>query len=181
MPGTRRDARLRPVVCSHRRPPGAAVQIHRGFAMCRRPVASLLVAAGVALSAAACSATTGLVPGHTAARARWARVAPASYTLTIFRSCECLPEMSGPVVVAVRNGIVESRHYLRSGAAVTPEYAALFPTVEGLFALVDAAVRDGISPLEVHYDEAIGFPAYIALGDPATDAPVYRVGAFRPR
>ena len=150
----------------------------------RRRFATVLLAAAIpaaALSAGACSASTGPVAGHTAARARWERVAPASYTMIVFRSCECLPEMSGPVVVAVRDGAVESRHYARSGAAVTPEYAALFPTVEGLFALVDAAAREGITPLEVRYDVALGFPTYIALGDPATDAPAYSVSDFRAR
>jgi hypothetical protein len=151
--------------------------------MCRRFVTSFLTAAGVtmALSAGGCGASTSPVAGHSAARARWERGAPASYTMTVSRSCECLPEMSGPVAVVVRDGTVESRHYVRSGTAVTAEYAALFPTVEGLFALVDAAAREGVTPLEVRYDVALGFPTYIALGDPAIDSPVYTVSAFTPR
>jgi hypothetical protein len=87
--------------------------------------------------------------------------------------------MSGPVTVVVRSGIVESRHYVQSGATVANTYAELFPTVSGLFALLDAAVRDGTSPLSAQFDPTLGYPVHIVIGDPATDHPVYAVSAFR--
>jgi len=134
------------------------------------------LAAVVVLSAAACnSGSTAPANELTAARTRWARVGPAAYTYAISRSCECLPEMSGPVIVMVRNGVVESRQYTRSNAAVPAQYAELFPAVEGLFAIVDDAIRNGTTPLSVQYDLTLGFPTRIALGDPAADAPVYSV------
>jgi Family of unknown function (DUF6174) len=140
------------------------------------------LAAVVVLSAAACnSGSTAPANELTAARTRWARVAPAAYTYTISRSCECLPEMSGPVIVMVRNGVVESRQYTRSNTAVPAQYAELFPAVEGLFAIVDDAIRNGTTPLSVQYDLTLGFPTRIALGDPAADAPVYSVSDLRPR
>jgi len=89
--------------------------------------------------------------------------------------------MSGPVVVVVRNKIVESRRYVRSGAAVAPTYDELFPTIDGLFAIIDAAVRDGTRPLDVRYDPTHGYPTRIALGDPALDNPVYSVSELRPQ
>ena len=134
------------------------------------------------LNVGACSSTsTGPEAGLAAARARWAKLAPAAYTITLYRSCECLAEMSGPVEVAVRSGTVVSRHYVQSGAAVAPQYADLFPTVEGLFAIIDAAVRDGTRPLDARYEAALGYPSRVAIGDPATDAPVYSVSALRSR
>ena len=148
------------------RPPSALVR-HTAFAV------------ALPFWTAACgSAATEPGGGLEAARARWARSGPAAYHVTIARACECLPEMSGPVVVTVRNGVVTERRYAASGAAVVPTYAALFPAVEGLFALVDAGVRSGARPLDARYDPTFGYPTRVVVGDPATDAPVTSVSGF---
>ena len=146
--------------------------------MCR----AATVGAVLLLSIANCR-TFGTDPedGLAAARARWAERAPAAYVITIMRRCECLREMAGPVTIAVRNGIVESREYLESGAAVTPQYAALFPTVEGLFSLIGDGLRDDSRPLSAQYDATLGYPIRFAIGDPAADAPLYIVSEFQPR
>lgn len=124
------------------------------IALARRTV----LAVALPLWAAACgSAATEPGGGLEAARARWARGGPAAYSVTISRSCECLPEMSGPVVVTVRHGVVTGRRYAGTGAAVAPTYAELFPAVEGLFALVDAGVRSGARPLDARYDPTFGY------------------------
>jgi hypothetical protein len=102
------------------------------------------------------------------ARRRWAQQQPHAYTLTVSRSCECLPEMSGPVVVVVRDGQVESRHYVSSGEPVTSTYAGLFPIVEGLFALIDEALRQDAAKLDVDYDPTLGYPVRIAIDRDAT-------------
>lgn len=149
-----------------------------------RSVSSALtiVAAVVTLSAAACNnGSTAPIVNLPAARARWSRVGPAAYSYTISRSCECLRETTGPVVVTVRNGVVESRQYTLSGEPVPPQYAEVFPSVEGLFALIDDAIRNGTTPLSVRYDPALGYPTRIALGDPAADAPLYLVTELRAR
>jgi len=99
--------------------------------------------------------------------------------MTISNSCECLPGTSGPVVVTVRNGVVTSRRYVGTGAAVAASFAGAFPAVEGLFALVDAAVRSGTRPLDVRYHATFGYPTRIVMGDPAADGPVTSVSDFR--
>jgi len=142
----------------------------------------MTLAASVALGWAACnSGSTGPADELTAAKARWSRSAPDAYSYTIRRSCECLPESSGPVVVTVRNGVVESRQYTQSGAAVASQYADIFPAVEGLFAIIDGAIRNGTKPLTVEYHPTLGYPTRIALGDPAVDAPLYIITDLRPR
>ena len=90
-------------------------------------------------------------------------------------------ETSGPVIVTVRTGVVESRQYTQSGAAVSPQFIEIFPAVEGLFAIIDTAIRNGTKPLTVLYDPALGYPTRIALGDPAVDAPLYLVRDLRAR
>ena len=145
-------------------------------------VPNVAIGAVLLLNAVACGSTaTGPGIGLITARARWAQQAPAAYSMTMSRSCECLPEMSGPVVVLVRNGVVESRRYVASGAEVSAAYAALFPTVDELFATIDAAVRSGVRPLAVQYDATLGYPTRVAIGDPAVDAPVTVISSLEAR
>ena len=146
----------------------------RSVTSCHAFLAVVLV-----LCAGACRSATVPQLDLVAARARWTSLAPAAYAITIARTCECLPEMSGPVTIMVRNGIVESRHYIQSGATVSSTYAELFPSVTGLFALLDAAVRDGALPLNARFDPRLGYPVRFTIGDPATDALVYAVSEFR--
>ena len=137
--------------------------------------------AGLVLLAACGSSSTGPADSLAAARARWVRNAPASYSFTIRRSCECLAETAGPVTVVVRNGAVESRQYVSSGSSVAAQYAQIFPAVEGLFAIIDDAIKNGTKPLTTQYDPTLGYPTRIALGDPAVDAPLYLVSNLTPR
>lgn len=102
-------------------------------------------------------------------RARWAMVAPAAYTVVISRSCECLEPAVGPVLITVRNGVAQSRQYTRTGAPVATSGADWFPTVEGLFAVIDAAIRDGIQPIQVSYDPTLGYPTRVFIGDTSSD------------
>ena len=144
-----------------------------------RSVAIAMVAS--ALTGGACSSGTAPAGELEAAKSRWERSAPGSYTVTIARSCECLPEMTGPVVVTVRNGVVDSRQYVRSGAAVTTSYVSLFPGVDGLFAIIEDAIQNGTRRLVARYHPTLGYPTRIELGDPAVDAPVYVVSDLEPQ
>ena len=140
-----------------------------------------IAVAGLVLAAACRSSSVEPADSLAAARARWARNAPVSYSYTIQRSCECLAEAAGPVTVVVRNGVVESRTYVATGASVAAQYASIFPAVEGLFAMIDNAIKNGTTPLTTRYDPTLGYPIRIALGDPAVDAPLYLVSNLTPR
>jgi hypothetical protein len=113
--------------------------------------------------ATACGSATGVTADLAAARMRWARQGPADYTMTVARSCECLPEWTGPVVVTVRNGTIASRRYVRTGAAVPARYETLFPSVEGLFARIDSASRQRVHELRVDYHPTLGYPTRISI------------------
>lgn len=115
------------------------------------------------------------------ARKRWAANGPAAYSIDIFRSCECTAEMSGPVVVNVQNGSVQSRAY-RAGGVVPPNMAPLFPGVEGLFDLIANAAKQKPHRLEVRYDRDLGYPAWITIDYDravADDEFTYSVMTFR--
>ena len=128
----------------------------------------------------ACKSTTTPQGGLAAARARWAARGPDSYAVTVTRSCECLPEASGSVRVTVRSKSVESRVYTSSGAAVGAQYAPVFPSVEELFVMIDAAIRRGAN-VQVKYDPTLGYPTRFAEGDPAVDAPLWVLSDFAAR
>lgn len=140
-----------------------------------------IAVAWLVLFGACSSSSTGPADSLAAARARWARNAPTAYSYTIQRSCECVAETSGPVRVVVRNGIVESRQYVSSGASVAAQYAPIFPAVEGLFSIIDDAIKNGTKPLTTRYDPTLGYPTRIALGDPAVDAPLYLISDLTAR
>ncbi len=116
----------------------------------------LLVAALFAATLPACS--DGLSPNAelSDARRRWANKGPASYSIDLFRSCECTPDMTGPVVVNVQNGTVQSRFY-RTGGTVPPNIAPSFPGVEGLFDLIANARQRNAHRVEVRYDRELGY------------------------
>lgn len=117
------------------------------------------------------------------ARRRWLDRGPASYSMDIFRSCECTPEMTGPVVVNVQNRTVQSRLY-RSGGTVPVNLVAAFPDVEGLFALIADAQQRNAHRLEVRYDTELGYPAWLVIDYDravADDEFTYSVMAFRRR
>jgi hypothetical protein len=96
------------------------------------------------------------------ARSRWARNAPLQYSMTIRRGCECGTEAVGPVIVTVVNGAI-SAHYINTGSAVPKTFAPLFPDVEGLFNLIEAAQRQHYYKVDVEYDAELGFPKSISL------------------
>lgn len=129
-----------------------------------------IFAALLTLGVGACKSTvTGPKSELEEARARWSMVAPVAYTVVVSRSCECLPAAVGPVLVTVRNGVAQSRLYTQTGAPVVSTRDDQFPTVEGLFAIIDSAIRDGIQPMDVTYDPTFGYPTRMYIGDTSAD------------
>lgn len=144
---------------------------------------SLLVLAVIAV--AGCSDSTG--PGDQRGLleqnlALWSRKGPGSYRFTITRSCECIPEMTGPVVIEVVNGQVDDRRYA-TGGAVSPQYDDLFRPIPGLFELIGLALDSPAAAVSVRYDAVYGYPASIQIdwvAGVADDEVSYRVDDFAP-
>jgi hypothetical protein len=143
--------------------------------------AILRIASCIALIAAsACQSGTG--PGLEAsiARERWEERRPAAYQYTVRRSCECLPEMTGPVIVIVDGGTV-TRRYVANNAVVSSTFAALFPTIDELFDIIEDARRQDAASLVVDFDPTYGFPTRVSIDyhrEMADDEIVYRASDF---
>lgn len=123
----------------------------------------------LALALTACHDSTGPTLDQTSARQRWDQRGPASYQLTVTRSCFCPDEVIGPVAIVVANGEVQSRTYVRTGEPVQPMFANDFPDVEGLFDYIGRMQESG-TPVDALYDATLGYPVRIAAGaDPGRD------------
>lgn len=137
----------------------------------RRPLrpAGHAATAALLLIAAACSASTALTATTAAprdlddARRLWAARRPAAYTVIMDVGCFCVADATRPVLVSVRGDSVQSRRYVAADSAVPPQYAAWFPTVEGLFARIDSIVAQEPERLEVEYDPTFGYPTRVAV------------------
>jgi len=137
-----------------------------------------------AVTVGACDGPTAPERKLQAARLKWEHTRPAAYTYTVALYCFCPQEGSGPVIVSVRDGVVESRTYVNSGAAVAPTYADYFPTIDGLFEVIEDARRQGAYAINVTYDPARGFPVVISIDyerATADDELTYRATNFQPR
>ena len=146
-----------------------------------RAHAASVIALLFAITITACNGLFSPTEELSDARRRWTDKGPSVYSIDLFRSCECTPEMSGPVVVNVQNGTVQSRFY-RAGGTVPPNLAPAFPGVEGLFDLIADARQRNAHRVEVRYDRELGYPAWLVIDYDravADDEFTYSVMAFR--
>ena len=97
------------------------------------------------------------------ARQRWSAARPAEYAYTLRRSCFCGPEVTRPVQVTVRNGTVVELRYADTGAPVDQRWAPLFPSIDGLFAIIDDAVARRAERLDLEFDATLGHPLKIDI------------------
>lgn len=95
---------------------------------------------------------------YEAARAQWERTRPDSYAATMERLCFCKPEAKGPVVVTVTGTTVVRRVYANNGQEVPADIAPSFPSIDGLFDLIEDALDQGVDEVQVFYDPATGIP-----------------------
>jgi hypothetical protein len=154
---------------------------------CPRPITrppTLGAVLAALIICAACGDGTGPQPffAQMRAKALWANEKPASYSMTISRSCECLP--AAAVVVTVVGGGVESRRYAGTGDDVPASYADLFPSVAGLFDMIDDLRRQKVASLDVQYDPVYGHPTRIVIDrwrDSVDDEVLYTIRDFQPR
>lgn len=122
------------------------------------------VAPFLAAVSLACGDSTSPEEGDLrAARRRWETAGRLSYSFTLSRSCECTPEMAGPVRVTVQDGAVVSRVYVSGGGPVPPVLESAFPSIDGLFELIEEALRQNAYSLDVRYDATLGYPTIISV------------------
>ena len=94
---------------------------------------------------------------------RFTNNAPASYTYTVRRNCECLNDVRRPVEVWVDRGRVEHLIYADNGSPVPFSYANAFPSAEELFDIIQDAIDRRASEIDVEYDRTYGYPTSVYI------------------
>lgn len=139
--------------------------------MTRMPLrASLPTIVPLALVLAACHQSTGpssLAGATSRAKALWSAAGIHSYSFTASRSCECVPESSGPVRITVVNDQMTSVVMASGGQSVSP---TPWFDIYGLFSLIDRELTNRPAQLEASFDAATGYPTHVRYGDLAVDA-----------
>ncbi|MDB4915074.1 MAG: hypothetical protein JWM95_2718 [Gemmatimonadetes bacterium] len=144
---------------------------------------------------AACEHSTASAQGlacetpHTSAdsvvaRARWTANRPASYDFILTLNCFCGPEVRRPVLITVTGTTVTSRTYVDDGTPLATQFAGAFPSIDGLFDLLDDAKRRNAARADAVYDGVAGYLLQLSLDYQATvadDESTYVVSAFRTR
>jgi len=91
-------------------------------------------------------------------RARWSSLGPDSYVYAMQRLCYCAVESIGPVRITVEADTVTERVYVETGQPVPEVARTAFPTVDGLFEILERAMEDGAYEIRVTYDPDLGVP-----------------------
>lgn len=91
-------------------------------------------------------------------RALWEKARPAAYVYQVERVCFCAPDGRGPVRVHVLGTEPLQRFYTSTGAPVGEHLKPVFPSVDGLFDLLEDAVAGGAFQVQITWDPATGIP-----------------------
>jgi hypothetical protein len=93
----------------------------------------------------------------------WANKKMANYRYTLQVGCHCLPEVTQPVVIEVRNGKTRSIVAANSGKAVNPEYFQKYNSVAKLFDVAQDAIAKKPYRFSVTYHPTLGYPTKINI------------------
>jgi len=96
-------------------------------------------------------------------RQLWRHQKIYSYRYTLSKSCFCIPEARGPVVIEVRNGRTTSITSVETGEPVNPDFFREYNTIPKLFNLIRDAIARRASSLTVEYDQTLGYPTQINI------------------
>ena len=132
--------------------------------MPRRPAAVLALSLAVGLSG--CSdqgPPPGLAEEIALNRTVWQATRPQAYSYTILHQCFCGVEARGPVEVEVSGPTVVRRVYVDTGAEVDAQFAPSFPSVDGLFDILESAVDTEADEIKVVWDSTNGIPLNFSI------------------
>lgn len=128
-----------------------------------RPTRFLPAALALLLVGAACPSAPAGGDDLREARARWASQRIARYRFDYQRSCFCPMEVVRPVTIEVLGDSVVAVTDRRTGEAVpSVVFGHRWPTIPGLFAELERAVRDA-DAVEATYDVGTGHPAHAKI------------------
>lgn len=112
---------------------------------------------------------------------RWNDQELSHYLFTLQVGCFCMPEITRPVQIEVRDGTVVGKSYVEDGQLVSNDFFEPYDTIDELFEVIQEAIDSEADVIDIAYHPDYGYPEQISL-DPIKDAfddeVVYRVMAF---
>ena len=93
----------------------------------------------------------------------WAKQKIFNYRYSLRRSCFCLPEVTQPVEITVRNGKVTSLIGVNSRKPVNREYFTKYDSITKLFEVIQDAIAKKAHRLSVTYHPTLGYPTQIDI------------------
>jgi hypothetical protein len=144
---------------------------------------SRLLALGAVLALAACASPSdpsGL-DQLDAQYARWQAQHIESYRFDAEVNCTmCAAPPRGPITIEVQQGEVVRATIRSTGEPLSPQSLYYGITVESLFERLRAARAAGVTPAEVRFDRARGYPTVVEVYSIASDGSRVTTGALRP-
>jgi hypothetical protein len=92
------------------------------------------------------------------ARQKWKSSGIVGYSYRFQWSCFCSPEYVAPVIITVRDGVIDSVRYADSSRPLDRSRYADYRTVEKLFDYIQDALDNGAFSVSVVYDAELGYP-----------------------
>ena len=105
------------------------------------------------------------------------------YEFVVRRDCYCDYQTQRPVRVVVWDDAIVSLTFDDTGAPVPAAYYGLYPSIEGLFGIIDEAIFQDADDLDVRYDPTYSYPREVEIDyrrSTAGEEVTYRAYGFRP-
>lgn len=100
-------------------------------------------------------------------RTLWQSQGILNYTYRCQRSIFGPSTFTDPVTVTVQGGQVTSQVYEQTGQPVDPQYSNWWPSIEGLFDILQQAYDAPADSITVTYDPNLGYPTFGSI-DPVS-------------
>ncbi len=95
------------------------------------------------------------------ARALWEARGPREYSFELEIGCFCVDQRA--VIVYVQDRVVRAVRYADDRTLVGPQSSMAFPTLEGLFELIEQARANGAFFVRAEFDARYGYPRALTI------------------
>lgn len=102
-------------------------------------------------------------------REAWDALNITDYSYDYHALCFCPYEYTAWKHIVVSNDVIVNVSYVETNLTIPASEYAAYPTVDGLFDMIEKALADKVDSIEVEYDQTHDYPVHIAL-DPIYNA-----------
>jgi len=93
----------------------------------------------------------------------WLQQNIRNYRYRLQVGCNCLPSVTQPVIIEVRNGVTTSIKAVNNGIPIEPEFFKNYNSIDKLFRIVQKAITEKAHLVDVTYHPTLGYPTQINI------------------